>query len=233
MVKITSDLISRSSQYLNPIKEFQLSMRGCKIQEIENLVATKDQFGCIDFTDNNILSIPNLPKLHKLKSLILTNNKISIIEKDFAKYCPYLENLILTNNQVSKIEEINNISTCKSLVRLSLLDNMVCQIKYYRLYTIFHIPSLRFLDFQKVKLSERLEAKKIFEGKAGDELITSLIKRELKDDENYYTMFNNQMKAAQKKQMIIDTILRCSTLEDVNQIELSLKTKQDQQIQNK
>lgn len=233
MVKITSDLINRSSQYLNPIKEFQLSMRGSKIQEIENLVATKDQFGCIDMTENNIVNLPNLPKLHKLKSLILTNNKISMIEKDFAKYCPYLENLILTNNQISRIEEINNIATCKSLVRLSLLDNMVCQIKYYRLYTIFHIPTLRFLDFQKVKLSERLEAKKLFEGKAGNDLIASIIKRELKDDENYYALFNNQMKAAQKKQMIIDTILRCSSLEDVNQIELNLKSKLDQQINNK
>lgn len=42
MVKITADLISRAGQFLNPVKEFQLDLRGYKITSIENLTATND-----------------------------------------------------------------------------------------------------------------------------------------------------------------------------------------------
>jgi U2 small nuclear ribonucleoprotein A' len=100
MVKITTDLISRSAQFLNPVKEFQLDLRGYKIAEIENLPATNDQFGCIDLSDNSITKVPQFPKLNRLRTVMLINNRISSIESDFAINVPYLENLILTNNKV-------------------------------------------------------------------------------------------------------------------------------------
>lgn len=102
MVKISADLISRSSQFLNPVKEFQLDLRGYKITVIENLTATNDQFGCIDFTDNSITKIDQLSKLNRLRTLLIINNRVSKIEPNFAINCPYLENLILTNNKVKK-----------------------------------------------------------------------------------------------------------------------------------
>jgi U2 small nuclear ribonucleoprotein A' len=100
MVKISADLISRSAQYLNTVKEFQLDLRGYKIIAIENLVATNDQFGCIDLTDNAITKLENLPKLNRLRSLILINNRISKVDPNFGINCPYLENIVLTNNKV-------------------------------------------------------------------------------------------------------------------------------------
>lgn len=101
MVKITPDLISRSAQYLNPVKEFQLDLRGYKIAAIENLSATNDQFGCIDLSDNSISRLEDLPKLNRLRSLLLINNRIMKIDRDFALNCPNLENLILSNNRVN------------------------------------------------------------------------------------------------------------------------------------
>lgn len=103
MVKISADLISRSSQFLNPVKEFQLDLRGYKITVIENLTATNDQFGCIDFTDNSITKMDQLPKLNRLRTLLIINNRVSKVEPNFAINCPYLENLILTNNKVNNI----------------------------------------------------------------------------------------------------------------------------------
>lgn len=100
MVKITSDLISRSSQFLNPVKEFQLDLRSYKIPAIENLSATNDQFGCIDLSENSITGLEALPNLHRLRTLLLINNRITRVEPDFAINCPYLENLVLTNNKV-------------------------------------------------------------------------------------------------------------------------------------
>jgi U2 small nuclear ribonucleoprotein A' len=101
MVKITPDLISRSAQYLNPVKEFQLDLRGYKIAAIENLSATNDQFGCIDLSDNSISRLEDLPKLNRLRTILLINNRIMKIDRDFALNCPNLENLIMTNNRVS------------------------------------------------------------------------------------------------------------------------------------
>lgn len=100
MVKISADLISRSSQFLNPVKEFQLDLRGYKITVIENLTATNDQFGCIDFTDNSITKIDQFPKLNRLRTILLINNRVSKVEQNFSINCPYLENLILSNNKV-------------------------------------------------------------------------------------------------------------------------------------
>ncbi len=106
MVKISADLISRSSQFLNPVKEFQLDLRGYKITVIENLTATNDQFGCIDFTDNSITKLDQLPKLNKLRTILLINNRVSKVESNYAINSPYLENLIISNNKVEMDYEL-------------------------------------------------------------------------------------------------------------------------------
>ena len=100
MVKINSDLISKSAQFLNPVKDFQLDLRGYKIPAIENLSATNDQFGCIDLSENSITKLEYIPKLHRLRTILLISNRIIKIEDNFASGCQNLENLILTNNKV-------------------------------------------------------------------------------------------------------------------------------------
>lgn len=46
-----------------------------------------------------------------------------------------------------------------------MLRNPVSLLKHYRLYTIYRIPSLKVLDFKKVKDRERAEAQKLYKGK--------------------------------------------------------------------
>ena len=114
MVKLTSEVISHGYQYMNVSKEYELSLRGFKIMSVQNLSATNDQFSCINLIDNSISEINYLPQLKNLKTLMLTNNRISKIEKDFAINCPFLKNLILINNKISDFEQIDNIASCKS-----------------------------------------------------------------------------------------------------------------------
>ena len=93
---------------------------GYKISAIENLTATNDQFGTIDLTNNEIPVLPELPPLKRLKTLLLPNNRISRIEKNFAESTPRLENLVLTNNKVRRVEkEIICIRTDTTLVLAS------------------------------------------------------------------------------------------------------------------
>lgn len=114
-MRITAELMSKSSQYLNAVGEFHIDLRGkleiliadlklflgYKIPYIENLASSKDQFGTIDLTDNEITKVPVLPELLRLKTLLLSNNRISSIDSEFAKSCPGVENLVLMNNKVS------------------------------------------------------------------------------------------------------------------------------------
>ena len=162
MVKLTSEVISRGFQYMNVSQEYELSLRGFKIMDIQNLSATNDQFSCINLTDNSISEINYLPQLKKLKTLMLINNRITKIENDFAINCPFLTNLVLTNNKISDFQQIDNIASCKTLQKLYLVDNMVTKMKNYRLYVIYKMPTLRILDYQRITKKEKEDAIKIF-----------------------------------------------------------------------
>ena len=86
------------------------------------------------------------------------------------------------NNKLSSLQDIDNLGSCKKLIRLFLNNNQVTQVKLifflifiaktwnfkwklknYRLHAIARIPSLKVLDFQKVKQKEREEAEKYLE----------------------------------------------------------------------
>lgn len=78
---------------------------------------------------------------------------------------PNIESLTLINNNIEELTEIDNLSSLKSLKFLTLLRNPVAALKHYRLYTIYRIPSLRVLDFKRIRDKEREEAQKLYKGK--------------------------------------------------------------------
>ena len=129
------------------MNQFYIDLRGYKIPYLENLAATNDQFECVDLTDNDIGRLEELPRLMRLETLLLANNKIQAIDSDFAEVCPKLDSIVLTNNRIGKFSEIDALGTCHTLTRLSLMGNLVCNLPNYRLYTIHAIPTLRVLDF--------------------------------------------------------------------------------------
>ncbi len=109
-MRITADLISKCASYMNPLEEYHLDLRGYKIPFLENLSATNDQFGTIDLTDNEIVTLETLPHLLRLRTLMLANNRLTRIEGNFADMCPSLESLILTNNKLAKMEDVTRIA---------------------------------------------------------------------------------------------------------------------------
>jgi U2 small nuclear ribonucleoprotein A' len=158
MNKITAELIQGAERFTNALDERQLDLRAKRIGVIENLGATLDFFDCIDLSDNQIKKLNNFSFLPRLRSLILTNNLITVIHLS-PEMVPNLENLCLLNNKLAELEEIKGLGSLPHLARLILVNNPVTYTANYRLYTIRAIPTLRVLDFDKVTESERRQAR--------------------------------------------------------------------------
>jgi len=166
--RLTADLIAQSPQYLNPLREREIDLRGNKISVIENLGATQDQFNSIDLSDNEIQKLENFPVLMKLKMLHLSNNRVARIAPGLGEHIPNLDTLILSNNKLENLSDLDNLESFKRLKMISLIGNLVTQKPNYRLHLIAKVPSLKVIDFVKVKPREKTDAYRLYSlGKKG------------------------------------------------------------------
>ena len=114
-------------------------------------------------------------------------------------------------NRLSNFKQISSLRYLKKLERLVLLHNPVTHVspltekRDYRLFVVAMLPSLRILDFQKVTNKERVEAKEQFGGSFDKGLVKEL----------------EEMKIHDKVKLALE---KARTVEEVNQIELLLKT---------
>lgn len=230
MVKLTPDLILQSAQYINPVRDRELDLRGYKIPVIENLGATLDQFDTIDLSDNDIRKLDGFPLLHRLKCLLLNNNRICRIGDNLQEVLPCLESLILSNNHLQELGDLDTLSTIKTLTYLSLMKNPVTTKKHYRLYIIHKIPQVRLLDFRKVKQKERQAAITLFKGKKGKQLEKEIGKKS-KTFVPGGTVPSGSTKqpsgsAPADVEAIKAAITKATTLEEVERLNQSLKAGQ-------
>lgn len=79
-----------------------------------------------------------------------------------AEVLPNLHTLVLTNNRLSSLAELEPLSSLKHLKMLSLLGNAVAGVPQYRLYCAAAMPSLKWLDFQRITPAERERAAAAF-----------------------------------------------------------------------
>ncbi|KLJ12430.1 U2 small nuclear ribonucleoprotein A' [Blastomyces silverae] len=173
-MRLTVELIQNSLSYLNPLKERELDLRGHKIPAIENMGAAKDH-DAIDFTDNDISSISNFPFSPRLRTLLLARNRVSQIHPSIASSIPNLTTLILTANNIAELADLEPLKVLTKLTHLSLLENPVARKEHYRLWVIFLLPTVRFLDYQKVKDVERNRAAELFGTPSNPTPLTSKI----------------------------------------------------------
>ncbi|KAI5806710.1 small nuclear ribonucleoprotein U2, A [Peziza echinospora] len=160
-MRLTTDLITSSLSYLNPLKERELDLRGHKIPAIENLGVAKDQ-DAIDFTDNDIQQLGNFPLSPRLRTLLLARNRISGIQQGIASSMPNLTVLVMNSNSIQELADLEPLAGCAKLTHLVLMENPVTRKENYRSWVIWRIPSVRFLDYQRIKDAERKQASELF-----------------------------------------------------------------------
>lgn len=117
--------------------------------------SSKDTHDCIDFTDNSILVLGNIPLLRRLRTLLLANNRVASISSSLHLSVPNLSTLVLTNNNLAELGDLEPLKEVKGLQYLSLLGNPVREKKWYREWLAWRIPSLRVLDFQRIRQKVR------------------------------------------------------------------------------
>jgi len=232
MVKLTPDLIAGAGQYINPIRDRELDLRGYKIPVVENLGASLDQYDTIDFSDNEVRKLDGFPFLARIKTLMFNNNRIVRLGDSLEESLPNLQTLILTNNSLQDLADIEPLTSVKTLTMLSLLHNPVVTRRHYREYVIHKFPNLKVLDFKKVKQKERENAKSLFKSKEG--------KTQLKDIQRKAKTFtpgealpeatNKQSNPAgltpEQVRQIKSAIARASSLEEIERLNQMLRSGQ-------
>jgi U2 small nuclear ribonucleoprotein A' len=93
----------------------------------------------------------NLPLLRRLRTLLLANNRVSALSSSLHLSAPGLTTLVLTNNAVAELGDLEPLQHLRHLTFLSLLGNPVREKKWYREWLAWRIPSLRVLDFQRIR----------------------------------------------------------------------------------
>lgn len=160
-MRLTKELINNSLSYINCVKERELDLRGHKISAIENMGVARDN-DAIDLTDNDIAHLGNFPLTNRLRTVFLAQNRISSIQANLSMSIPCLTTLVLTKNRVSELTDLQPLGGFKQLVYLSMLGNPVTSKENYRYWLIYLVPSLRYLDYAKVRDAERTKAKELF-----------------------------------------------------------------------
>ena len=174
-MRLSPELIEQTAeQRVDPNQDRSLILRGYRIGEMENLGITKNQYACIDLSDNEITKIENIPNLTRLRTLLLASNVISLIARDAFDGVTELTSLVLSNNRISKLSTLLPLQQLINLERLSLVDNPVTKVKHYRQFIIHmmnYSTKLRYIDFQRVTDAERNESKRFFETSEGKEML--------------------------------------------------------------
>ncbi|KAK3985116.1 leucine-rich repeat-domain-containing protein [Cladorrhinum sp. PSN332] len=160
-MRLTADLINSSLSYLNPLKERELDLRGHRIPAIENLGVAGPQ-DALDLTDNDITVLSNFPLSPRIRTLLLARNRISVIHPNLPASIPNLRHLVLTGNNIQELADLDVLGKFGLLQHLSLMENPVTKKENYRYWVLYRCPTVRFLDFQKVKDAERAKAKELF-----------------------------------------------------------------------
>ncbi|KZT06322.1 L domain-like protein [Laetiporus sulphureus 93-53] len=236
MVKLTPELIQSVPSSLNPLKERQLDLRGYKIPAIENLGITRDQHDAIDFTDNSILVLGNIPLLRRLRTLLLANNRIASVSPALHLSVPNLTTLVLTNNNITELGDLEPLKDLKNLLYLSLLGNPVREKKYYREWLAWRIPELRVLDFQRIRDKERQTAKTLFltADKLPTQLATTLSttvsthtsKAPVATDEPKPAIVHGKagrLMSKEEAEKVKEAIARATSIEEIRRLERSLR----------
>uniref|UniRef100_A0A8C7RE95 Leucine rich repeat containing 9 n=1 Tax=Oncorhynchus mykiss TaxID=8022 RepID=A0A8C7RE95_ONCMY len=148
----------------------------------------------LSLNDNCISRLDGVSKLHQLTKLSVNGNQLSCLDGTVLDRMPNLHFLSVENNCIGSLNGVhrarslfelyigNNIITStrdiyhlKALTNLIILDlygnPLVEKLESYRIYVVFHLPSLKALDGVAVEMTECENAKDVFGGRLTPDMV--------------------------------------------------------------
>lgn len=153
------------------------------------MITVEQPHDAIDFTDNDIQVLGNFPLSPRTTTLLLARNRVSSVQPSIAKSIPNLRNLVLAGNNLAELADLDVLAGFGRLTHLVLADNPVTKKEvsgilirnrhdsvydgarladihgvrqHYRYWVLWRCPSVRFLDYEKVKDAERQRGQELF-----------------------------------------------------------------------
>ncbi|KAG7511180.1 leucine-rich repeat-containing 9 isoform X1 [Solea senegalensis] len=180
----------------------------CKVEGLESCVKLEE----LSLDNNSISTLSGLSKLHNLNKLSLDGNQLSSL--DAASVLDHLPNLsflsvenncigslrgvqrvrsllelYIGNNQISTSRDVFYLKGVTNLIILDLYGNpLVEKLENYRIYVVFHLPSLKALDGIAVEITECESAKDMFGGRLTSDMVAEKLGHSDYTDITYLTL---------------------------------------------
>lgn len=123
----------------------------------------------------------NFPLSPRITTLLLARNRVAAIQPSLASAVPNLTNLVLASNSITELADLDVLADFPRLTHLVLEDNPVTKKEVsantipqwenrrliylgqnYRYWMLWRCPSVRFLDYTKVREAEREHSRELF-----------------------------------------------------------------------
>ncbi|XP_068582596.1 leucine-rich repeat-containing protein 9 isoform X2 [Cebidichthys violaceus] len=165
----------------------------------------------LSLNNNNISTLNGLSKLHLLNKLSVDGNQLSGLDASALDRLPNLSFMSVENNCISSVHGIqrvrsllelyignNQISTSRDIYYLKGLTNLIIldlygnpfveKLENYRIYVVFHLPSLKALDGIAVEVTECESAKDMFGGRLTPDMVAEKLGHSNYADIAYLTL---------------------------------------------
>lgn len=129
-----------------PSEVVDLLLDNCKAAKISGLTDEFTKLTTMSLINVGLTSLEGLPKLESLRTIDLSDNKLTGDLERLVENCPRLYHVNLCANKIKDIEALAPLKKLEELAALDLFDCDVTESQDYRQKVFELIPQLKYLD---------------------------------------------------------------------------------------
>lgn len=138
--------INRELNGKPPSEISDLLLDNCKATNITGLTEQFTNLTTLSLINVGLTSLDGLPKLPSLRTIDLSDNKISGGFEKLVECCPRLYHINLCANKINDVETLEPLKNLQELAALDLFDCAVTEGPEYRSKVFALVPHLKYLD---------------------------------------------------------------------------------------